>query len=68
MAKRLTVQEKTRREIKAWLGQHGFWTFLSGYYSKMTIGELRDIVEDVIEFSIQSRWETYITDKEVDNS
>jgi hypothetical protein len=67
MAKRLTVQEKTRREVKAWLGLHGFYNFACAKYDVFKENELNDIIIDAVKEGMNKKWEAHIEQMEWEN-
>ena len=55
MTQRLDARERTRREIKAWMGQHGLPRFVCDVMGVFTKEELLDIIRDAAKEGIENR-------------
>lgn len=64
MSRRLTVEEKTRREIKAWLGCHGFFNFASTKYNLFNETELNDLIINAMKEGMNTKWEKHVDEQE----
>lgn len=60
MAKRLTIEEKTRRQVVAWLGIHGFYRFASEFYVVFNETELNDILINAVKEGMNKKWQIHM--------
>jgi hypothetical protein len=55
MTQRLDAKERTRREIKVWVCQHGLPRYLVDVMGAFTLEELLDISRDAIKEGVENR-------------
>lgn len=57
MPKRLDAKERTRRDIKHWLGEHGFPKFVVNITGAFAKEEIFEMVFAAAKEGIENRWE-----------